>query len=147
MRNYAYTHRVSSPPNTAADMPHTTHQHTASTAATPRYPQGRRQTPSVSFSLLRTRVEALVEDQAVAKTIPPQTQTLRIHCFKYTFTTMREHAVAFWPLHDIAITNMVYGVCMAHTSKGGRGFCILRNSRAILLQWCGQCKWGWAIIE
>ena len=36
-----------------------------------------------------------------------------------------------WPLHDIAITNIVW--CMAE--KGGSvGGCILRNGRAIVLQ-------------
>jgi len=44
-----------------------------------------------------------------------------------------------WPLHDIAMTKygMLYGILRG--SEGGR---ILRNSRAIVVQWCEQCGWG-----
>jgi len=47
-----------------------------------------------------------------------------------------------WPLHDITITYSVW--CMAY-ARGGRGCRILRNGRAIVMHYCGQCKQGRAI--
>jgi len=42
-----------------------------------------------------------------------------------------------WPLHDILVTNSVW--CMAY-KRGVWGGRILPNSRAIVLQQCGQCR-------
>jgi len=46
-------------------------------------------------------------------------------------------SVVIWPLHNIAIANLVW--CMAYT-KGSVGGRIFPNSRAIVLQQCGQCR-------
>ena len=47
--------------------------------------------------------------------------------------------VSAWPLHNIAIINCVW--CMAYKGAVGGGR-ILRNSRAIVLQWGRRCRWG-----
>jgi len=47
--------------------------------------------------------------------------------------------IHIWPLHDIAITYMV--LCMAY-KWGSGGRLILPNSRAIVLQQCGKCRWA-----
>ena len=43
-----------------------------------------------------------------------------------------------WPLHNSASTNDVWW----HTKKRWRGGHILRNCRAIVLQWCGAMRVG-----
>ena len=58
--------------------------------------------------------------------------------------TTRPVSNATWPLHEIAITNILWCMACKKVSGGGR---ILCNSRAIVLQWCGQCRWGGAIKE
>jgi len=43
-----------------------------------------------------------------------------------------------WPLHEIVITNIIW--CMAYKREVEGGGRILLNSRAIVLQQCGQCS-------
>jgi len=45
-----------------------------------------------------------------------------------------------WPLHDIATTNIVW--CMEYNKGVGGGGRVSRNTRAIVLKWCGQCRLG-----
>jgi len=44
-----------------------------------------------------------------------------------------------WPLHGIAITNIVWRWYTKEGSVGGR---ILRNGRAIVMQKGRLCRWG-----
>jgi len=47
-------------------------------------------------------------------------------------------SLSCWPLHDIVITNIVW--CTAYIRGGWERGRILLDSRAIVLQQCGQCK-------
>jgi len=55
--------------------------------------------------------------------------------------TLNPVVIAFWPLQDIAKTNCVWCTAYKRVVGGDR---ILRNSRATVLQSCGQCRWGGA---
>jgi len=44
-----------------------------------------------------------------------------------------------WPLHDVVTINIVW--CMAYKRRVGAGR-VLRNSVAIVLESCGQCRWA-----
>jgi len=102
-------------------------QHTASTAATPRYPQGRTQTPAdaptplkrsmiTSFGGPRPRFGAKARERRFtsAWTCSPW---VRLRPVYLDVTPPSFHYETCWPSHGIAITNSVW--CMAYKGGGG----------------------------
>jgi len=55
------------------------------------------------------------------------------------FKSVGDKYVANRPLHDIAITDIVW--CLAFTGGVGGGGRISRNGNAIVLQWGRLCRW------
>jgi len=51
--------------------------------------------------------------------------------------------LVLFSLYTILLCTIVYGVW--HKNGGSKGGRLLRNSIAIVLQPCGQCRWGGAI--
>jgi len=121
-------------------------QHTTNTAATPRYPQGRRQNPCRRAGPTHAWTSACgasgLPEYTTVDTMDGNMSYISISIY----TALSIYIYIYYTDTDVDIRLHTPSSAHAWTSAGGaygltRG-CILRNSRALVVQECGQCGWG-----